>query len=566
VLGASLFGLVGACGGSSGRAGADGSESDTAGTADEGGDDSGTAGDAGDDPVGLFDPAAPVLPRLTQQQYRNSLLQLLGDDLPPALVEADTNPYLFFNIGATSTTLSELGTQQYEEAADELSHFVFDDPVRRLELVGCEPVTPGDACGQAFVAAFGRRAFRRPLTATESARWEQIAIDLAEPAGAQGVWEGLRLVVAGMLQSPNFIYRVEVGEPDPQDPTRRRYTGYEMASRLSFLLWNSTPDDALLDAAQDGELLDPAGLVAHADRLLADPRARTAVQAFFTQYFDLGRLDGVLRDPAVYPAYSPTLPQSMKTEVQLLVDDFVFRRDVDVRGIYGTHDTFVNAELAALYGLDEPGASPIAFVSATLPDDGPRAGLLTLGAFLTMNAHETETSPTLRGKYVRERVLCQSVPPPPDNVDTDIDAQGSDGKTLRERLEEHMKNPVCASCHAFIDPPGFLFEHFDSVGVYRTQVEGYPVDASGDLDGAPLASATDLAPLLAEDERVGRCITTQLLRHAQGRLETEEEEAVIDDLDARFAGDDYRFRQLLLHLVSHEGFRYAAEPDAGEGE
>jgi hypothetical protein len=342
-----------------------------------------------------------------------------------------------------------------------------------------------------------------------------------------------------------------------------RYTGWEMASRLSFLLWNTTPDDALLDAAAAGELMDPAGLVAHAERLLADPRARAAVQDFFAQYFDLARLSGVERDPASYPAFSPTIAGSMRTEVQLLVDDFVFRRDADIRGVFGTRTTFVNDELAALYGVDAHGASAIAYVPVELPENGPRAGLLTLGAFLAMNAHETETSPTLRGKYVRERVLCQVVPPPPDDVDTQIDPSDMEGKTLRERLEEHRENPSCAACHAFIDPPGFLFEHFDSIGAYRTEDNGWPIDASGDLDGIPLADARDLAEALKDDPRVGTCVVTQLLRHAHGRLEAQEERSIIDDLDARFEDEGYRFRALLLHVVSHDGFRFLAPPEGG---
>jgi hypothetical protein len=525
------------------------------GTAD---DDGGTADDD-DGGATAFDPGAAVLPRLTAQQYRNSLEHLLGPDLPATTVEADTNPYLFYSIGATSTTLSELGTQMYEEAADLGTHHVFGDPTRRLAVVGCEPTAVGDACVQDFVHAFGRRAYRRPLTDEEHARW----LAVASAADVPDAWEGLRLVVAGMLQSPYFLYRVELGEPDPEDPSRLRYTDFEMASRLSFLLWSSTPDDALLDAAEAGELGDAAGVVAHAERLLADPRARVAVQDFFAQYFDLGRLSGLSRDPAAYPAYSETIAGSMRTEVQLVVDDFVFRRDADLRGVFGTRETFVNDELAALYGVDAPGASPIAYVPVELPESGPRAGLLTLGAFLAMNAHETETSPTLRGKYVRERVLCEEVPPPPDDVDTQVEPADMEGKTLRERLEEHRTNPVCAGCHAFIDPPGFLFEHFDSIGAYRTEDNGWPIDASGDLDGMPLADARDLAEALKEEPRVGTCVVTQLLRHAHGRLETESEESIIEDLDARFEDEGYRFRALLLHVVSHDGFRHLAPAEGG---
>lgn len=534
-------------------------------TVGEGSGDSGSESESDSDGEPLsIDPAPAVLPRLTAEQYRNSLQSVLAPGLTAVALEPDTNPYLFFNIGAASTTLSELGTQLYEEAADELTQTIFADPAQRLALVGCEPAAPGDQCVQGFLEDFGRRAYRRPLTPDELTRWHQITVDLASP----DAWEGLRLAVAGMLQSPNFLYRVELGEPDPGDPEGRlRFTSHEMASRLSFLLWNTTPDDTLLDAADAGELLTTEGLRAHAERMLADPRAGAAVQEFFAQYFDLGRLDGVARDPVAYPMFSSTLPSSMRTEVQLLVDDFVFRRDADIRGIFGTRSTFVNEELAMLYGVEAPGASPIAFVPVELPADGPRAGLLTLGAFLTMNAHETEPSPTLRGKYVRERVLCQSVQPPPDDVDTNIpESETGEHQTLRERLEAHADNPVCAGCHSFIDPPGFLFENFDSIGAYRTvDIEGYPVDAAGDLDGEPLANATELGPKLAADPRVGRCVVTQLFRHAQGRLETVDERDILTDLDDRFAADGYRFKRLLLDLVTHEGFRTLAPAIEEEG-
>jgi hypothetical protein len=522
-------------------------------SADEGG-----ADDGGDDDDGSADlefvPGPQVLPRLTQTQYRNALRDLLGPDLPSLPLEEDTKPYLFESIGASTTALSEGGVELYERSADAVTHAVFDDATRRAELVGCAPAAPGDACVEAFLADFGRRAFRRPLPAAEVQRWVGLATQLA----GGDAWQGIRLAVSGMLQAPSFLYRVELGEPDPDDADRLRYTSVEMASRLSFLLWNTIPDAELLDVAETGALATEAGLVQEAERMLADPRARETVQEFFAQYLDLGRLDGVTRDPMDYPHFSSTLIESMRSEVALLVDDLVYRRDVDVRQLFSTRSTFVNAELAALYGVEAPGASAITFVPVELPEDGPRAGLLTLGAFLTMNAHETYTSPTLRGKYVRERVLCQTIPPPPDNVDTTVEEDG-EPKTGRERLEQHRTDPACSGCHALLDPPGFLFEHFDNTGAYRTLDNGFPIDASGDLDGTPLAGARDLADALADEEAVGRCIVTQLFRHAQGRLETEDEEAALDDLHERFAAEDHRFGALLVQLVTHDSFRFVTE-------
>ena len=530
---------------------------DTGGSsdADATGDDDDDDDDA--EPPPAFKPGVPVMPRLTRAQYLSSIEALLGPELPAPPTEPDTNPYLFYNIGAASTTLSELGAQQYEEAADQLSAAVFADAARREALVGCAPASPTDECVAGFLAAFGRRVYRRPLTEVEQQRWLGFADELA----AGDAWQGLRYVVAGMLQSPYFLYRVERGEPDPVDPSRRRYTSWEMASRVSFLLWNQGPDDELLDAAASGALLTDEGLRAQAERMLADERARAAVQGFFAQYLDLARLDGVTRDPERYPLYTPALIEAMRTELELLVDDFVHRRDADIRGIFSTRHTFVNDELAALYEVEAEGASPVTFVPAELPEDGVRAGLLTLGAFLTMNAHETYNSPTARGKYVRERVLCEVIPAPPADVDLDLDPEDAGEGTLRDKLEAHRENPVCASCHQYIDPPGFLFEHFDPIGAYRTLDNGLPIDASGALDGTELADARALAELLKSDERVGECIATQLYRHASGRREVLSEKPGLDAIHEGFAESGFRFNALLITLITSEAFRTVADEE-----
>lgn len=560
--------LVGCNGGSERAAGeTDGPSSmGTAETADT--EDAGTAGESGDadtedtrEPSEPFVPGPQVLPRLTQRQYRNAVTDLLGGPLPDVELEPDTNPYLFVSIGATNTSLSELGTQQYEEAAEALTQAVWADPARRDALLGCVPTAGDDACAQEYLARFGRRAFRRPLEDEELARWSSISAALSEG----NPYQGLRLATAGMLQSPYFLYRVELGEEDPEDPSRLRYTDYELASRLAFLLWDSIPDDALLDAAEDGALLDPDGLEVQARRMMADARTRLSVGSFFAQYFDLARLDGVSRDPELYPSFSPTMADSMRTEVELLVEDLIYRQDADIRQLFSTRKTFVNTELAALYGIEPPqGASEISFAPAQLPADGPRAGMLTLGAFLAMNAHETETSPTLRGKYLRERVLCMEVPPPPDNANTNV-PDPSEGGTLRERLEQHRIDLACAACHAFVDPPGFLFENFDSAGVYRTTDNGFPVDATGELDGVALNDARDLADVLADNPFVGPCVVKQLFRHTNGRLETDGEEPAIEDLAARFEARGHRFSELLVELIRHDSFRYVTQ-QTEEGE
>lgn len=501
------------------------------------------------DDAPTFVPAAPAFPRLTRRQYFNSTRDLLGPNLPVPQLEPDQDPHFFTSVGAATATLSEHGAQQYEEAADLLARHVFTDDARRLALVGCTPAAADDPCAGEFLAAFARRAYRRPLTADERTRWLTIAAELANG----DPWRGLRFAVAGILQSPHFLYRVERGEPDPADPTNHRLTAHELAARLSFLLWNTGPDDALLAAADRGELHTPDVLTTHAERLLNDPRARAAVLEFFGEVLDLRRLDDITRDPVLHPKYTPELPAAMRREVELVLEDLIFRRDADLRELHTTRRSFNNSALAALYGTSPAGADAITYIPVQLPEE--RAGLLSLAAFLTLTAHPAETSPTRRGKYLRERILCQSIPPPPPDVDASLDPPDDDKPTtLRERLEAHRSDPACSGCHSVIDPPGFLFEHFDPIGNYRSEDSGQPIDASGDLDGVPLAGVRDLADLLADDDRIAPCIVTMLHRHASARLSAPGEQPALTDLAEQFTRSGHRFRALLHAYIRSDAF------------
>lgn len=511
-----------------------------------------------DEPPAQAEGASANLPRLTTTQYRRSLEALFGRGLPQPPLEADTNPFFFDRIGAASTTVSEIGVEQYEQAAAEVTAAVFADPAWAVELVGCVPTKVGDTCTATFLRDFGRRAFRRQLSLDEQVQWHGVATRHADG----DPWLGIQAAVTAMLQSPWFLYRVETGQPDPDDTTRWIYTDDEMASRLAFLLWNAPPDDELLDAAARGELSDAEGIETQARRMLADPRAREAVADFFGQLYDVSALDGVTRDPVLYPDFTPELAASMAQEIRLLAGDIVFRRHGDIRTILNTRRTFVDSRLAELYGVEAPGASTIAYTLVELPEGGHRAGLLTTGGILTMNAHEAQTSPTLRGKFLRERVLCDEIPPPPPEVATEL-AEGGEGlQTLRDQLAAHRENPSCAACHDLIDPPGFLFESFDAMGQFRTvDDQGLDIDATGDLDGTPIASARALADLLATDDRVGPCMVKHLYRHAQSRLEAPAEEPTLWELSKAFARSGHRFDELLVALATHESFRTLAPPE-----
>jgi hypothetical protein len=349
-----------------------------------------------------FAPYEASLHRLTRTQYTNTVRDLLGDVAVPTDLEVDTSLHGFTTVGAAELTVSPRAAEQYEEAARNLAAQVFADRARATAFVGCAPADAEDPCVRDFIARFGRRAYRRPLASQEIDRWQDVARTVTGNLG--DVWIALELTTAGLLQSPHFLFRVEIGEPDPSDPARRRYTGLELASRLSYFIWSSTPDDALLDAAAAGELDTPEGIRMHAGRLLADPRARTSLIQFFSEYFKLERLDGITKSNELFPQMSPTMGDSMRQEVLLLIDDIVFERDGDLRELLDSKTTFINSELARLY--QHPGEiAETGFTRVTHPANSPRAGFLTSGAFLALNAHATVTSPTFRGRFIRQFLL-----------------------------------------------------------------------------------------------------------------------------------------------------------------
>lgn len=502
-----------------------------------------------------FAPAGTVLASLTTTQYRNAASDLLGAGLPDVALEPDTNPYLFTAIGAARSTAAERTVRAWEAASHRLTEATFAVPERRVALVGCTPAAPDAPCVRAYFERFLRRAWRRPATSEELDRF----VALSRRLGARDVWTGLRYATAAAMQSPSFLYRIELGAPVADAPGRRRYTGYEMASRLAFTLWNSVPDDALLDAAARGALDQPETLRTEARRLLRNPRARSAVRAFFVQYLGLRGLDGLARDPTLYPDVTPALTASMREEVERLVEDVVFTHDGDFRAVFSGDSTFLDPRLATLYGLTlPPGAS--GFNRVELPAGSGRGSLLTTAALLAVTAHPNATSPTARGRYVRERLLCERVPDPPMNVPLNLDA-GDSGvmPTLRERLERHRRDPACAGCHARTDPVGLGFEDFDAIGRSRTMEAGRPVDARGDLDGVSFVGARALGEILARDPRVASCVVRQVYRYATARLETDGEARVLADLEERFAARNYRFLELLVELVASEGFRTVAD-------
>lgn len=534
------------------------------------GDDTADDGDTGepdgpprDEPGWSFDRAE--LRRLTAAQYARTVTTLLSPDDPTRLDEAladlpdDLVLSLFSDVGASTVESGSLAVERYEDAALAATALVFEDHGWAQDVLGCDPGQLG--CAAQLVMSVGRRAWRRPLTVAERARY----VDLFELMRDRfdDPWVAARFVTSALLTSPYFMYRVEIGEPDPSDPSgqRWRYTSTEMASRLSYLLWDGPPDEMLLALGEEGMLVDPEVVAEQTARLLADDRARPALGRFFAQWLGLSATDALVKDPAVFPAASPSLYAAMRGELERLVDDVVFDRQSSIEALLSTRDTFVTDELAALYDV-EPGAVPDAegFAAVTLPAEADRAGLFGTAAVLATNARVTRTSPTLRGLFVRQRMLCESLPPPPPDVDAELPEptpeQGP--QTMRERLAQHAEDPACAGCHQAIDPMGLSLEHYDGLGRYRSTEEGLTLDVSGDLDGTAFDGRAGLVDALLADPRLAACFTKQVYRYATGHVEGADEAGLV----ASLAGTpDTSVLDVFAAVAQSPGFRFRGAVD-----
>jgi hypothetical protein len=494
------------------------------------------------------------LHKLTAAEVTNSLHDLLGADVPVAALEPDTESDGFASVGASAVSISPAGVGAYEASFGAALDVALKDAPRTAQIVACVPVVPRDtACLTRSLDAFGRRAFRRPLTGEESARYLGVAMAVEQASNSPLL--GLRYALSAILQSPNFLYRAELGQPSAADGGRLKYTGYEMASRLAAALWNSVPDDALLDAAQSGALDAEAGVRQEATRLAKSVKARGALTTFVDDLYGIERLYRSIKDAALFPAWNDDLRDAMHEELTRRMLDAVFDAPSDFLAQYDTRVTFVNDTLARFYGLPETGSSD--FRRVELSPGSPRVGLLGSGALLAAYALPQRSSPTARGKFVAETLLCRTVPSPPPGVDTTLPTSMADANaTLRERLELHRSNPACAACHAMMDPIGLGLEHFDGVGAYRETDHGKVIDASGAVDGVPFANAAELGGVLRNNAMAAACFVRKLYTHAQGRSPVEVDGPAIDALAQRFAAASHHADQLLIELSSSEAFRF----------
>ena len=496
-------------------------------------------------------PGAPVLRRLTEEQYGNTVHALLGADVVlPTALEPDASASGLREVGAGTNAVSPHGVEQYEDASYLLARQALAAE-RRASVVPCTPTaTVDDACAAQFVRTMGRRAWRRSLTDEEVTR----LVGVAQLASTQlgDFHEGLAFALAALLQSPNFLYRVELGEPDPSNPALRRLTGAELATRLAYFVWNTTPDDTLLDAAELGALDTDEGLQTQLARMLADPRARQGVRAFFDDMLRLYLLGDMIKDTTVFVHMSPEVGPAAREETLLGLEALVDEGG-DYRSFFTTRRTFVDRKLAAIYGVRAPARE--GFGEVTLPAEGGRRGFLGQVGFLAPNAHPVSSSATRRGVFLREVLLCQDIPAPPADVNTSIPEPSEDARTLRERVAVHLEDPSCAGCHRLTDPIGLGLENFDGLAGWRTTEAGAAIDPSGELDGADFADAWELGQVVADHPRVGACLAETMYRYAVGRPIADGEEDETSFLAARLALAGHAVQALQREIILSPGFR-----------
>lgn len=546
-------------GGSSGPNAAAGASSTPGGSGTGG---SGTPGPVTTDDDGritnppAFQPPAGMLRRLTRSQFRNAVRDIFGVEVDVTKLDADIGQ--FPAIGANAVTTSPRGVEQYQTAIEDVVGTVWSDTAKRDQFIGCTPGNAAaDACTRTFIETMGRRAWRRPLEAAEVDQLAGVATTATTELGS-GV-EGVRWATIALFTSPSFLYRPELGVADASG--KLKFTGYEAAGRLAFLIWNSLPDKQLLDDAASGTLATAEGVKATVNRLLdsANGAGRESIGEFGQQYMELDRVLSQPKDATLYPAYNAALQAGMVRDMRATWEGAAFDDKVSALSLFSTPKVTVNAELAKLYGVDAAGLTSTTFKTVSLPADSPRIGILSKAGFLSQFANQKEGSPTLRGKFIREWMMCKVVPPPLEGVALVLpDPDPNNPTTKRQRLDAHRGMPACAACHALMDPLGLPLENFDAIGAYRTTENGLTIDSTGDVNGVPVANAREMGEAMAQSKAMAACMVRRFHAYAMGRDERDVDGSVVNDLITSFETSGYQLRDLVVATVTHDAFSAVA--------
>ncbi|MBV70837.1 MAG: hypothetical protein CMH52_05755 [Myxococcales bacterium] len=482
--------------------------------------------------VHTLEPGSTLPRRLTNDEYESSIKDLFGLDLPDGIVFPPEEEALGFDNNARALQATPLHTERYMYAAELIAQAATED---LDEQMPCTANEQADGCLERYLDAIGVRAWRRPLDALE--RTALLKLYRGAVAAGETHREGVSLVITALLQSPSFLYRVEVGTPSNGHDDIVELTNYEVASRLSYFIWRTMPDDALFLAAENQELVTDAGLARQVDRMLQDPKANAGFWHFFEQWLHLDGVENLDRDPRYYPDFDSASARAMKADAKAFIEEAVWSDGGTVERLFTR-----------------------VFKDGDDPADVRRVGILSHPAILAATSKPNMTSPIHRGIFVREQLLCTALPPPPPDLMV-VAPDPDPNLTTRQLFEAHSADPNCAGCHQLIDPLGLGFEHFDAIGQWREIQNGRAVDASGevlattDING-PFYGLDELAVRLATSDQVHRCVTTQVFRYAMGRGERSEDGCTLESVYESYVDSGYDFRALVKSLAMHPNFRH----------
>ena len=530
------------------------------GTTSGGGSTTGTAGSGGGGAAS--DPGSVVIHRLNALEYDNTVNDLLGlaqNTAQKSFIpdEKGTNG---FDNEADAFTMTDDELQQYFNSADAIGEQVFASPALISKIVTCKPAGATDAaCLSTVINSFGARAYRRPLTTDEVAQFQALAADAV--TNGQDFNGQVKQIVKAMLTSMPFLYRIEL-DANPASTAVHRLSSYELASRLSYFLWSTMPDDALFKDAQSGALVNDATLTAQLTRMLQDPKASNFVSSFAGQWLGVRDLSSHGVEPTAFPAWNEPIRQAMMQEISLYFGEFL-NGNLPWTQFLSAPINFVNGPLAAFYGIKNIPATQTTFTKVMNADPN-RVGFMGLGGFLAQTSFSYRTVPTERGKWVLVNVLGENIPSPPAGIPPLDTAPASDSMTqeenVRVRLAAHRQNVACAACHNQLDPIGLGLENFDGIGKYRTTYgNGQTIDSSGMLpDGSMFSGLPQLVSILSMGSRldeVTNFAVKQVMTYATSRPLAAGDAPVLTQIQQQWAKQNYSMKTLIQDVVLSDPFR-----------
>jgi hypothetical protein len=501
--------------------------------------------------------AETALVRITPEEYRRTIRDAFG----PA-VRVDENKVQpgfrdegLLAVGERKLTITSAELERYERLSQDIAAQVVE-PRRRDILVQCKPKSEqqsDDACAGQFLKRAGMLLLRRPLTDAELTHF--VKIQNTSATQLQSFNRGLASALARLLVDPEFLFRVERTLPDSGSPTKLQLDAYSRASRLSFFLWDSAPDMQLLSAAQSGRLLTEQGLKEQVERMLQSPRMEDGVRTFFIDMLGFDKFATLNVDTNAFPRFTKNVQEDAREQTLRTVVDHLLNRNGQYRDLFTTTNTFLTPSLAALYGVALPRAQELGGAVPWVPfefeQNDPYAGILSQVSFLSLNSHPARTSPTLRGKALREIFLCQRVPPPPGEVDFNLvqDTNNPKYKTVRQRLMAHSSEAMCAGCHKITDPMGLSLENFTTAAGFRTTENGADIDTTGALNGKNFDGLKQLAQVVRDDPAATACVIRRAFSYGTARHPDAAERKWLTNLQKEMGPDGVTWRELMRRVA-----------------